>query len=234
MLEVKNLNVWYGVTEVLRDVSFNVPNNKIVTLLGGNGSGKTTVLNTLSGLLAPRGGSITFNGSNVTGNPSHQMVKNGLVQVPQGREVFSNMSVKDNLELGGASLSNRKEIQEDIERMFDLFPRLRERARAKAGSLSGGEQQMVAVARAMIAKPKLLLMDEPSVGLAPKIVDEIISTIIKLRDQGLTILIVEQNVGVAAAVAEEAYVLKDGEIGHSGPAVDLMKNEEVLKSYLGR
>ena len=148
--------------------------------------------------------------------------------------MFSNMSVKDNLELGGASLSNRKEIREDIERMFDLFPRLRERARAKAGSLSGGEQQMVAVARAMIAKPKLLLMDEPSVGLAPKIVDEIITTIIKLRDQGLTILIVEQNVGVAAAVAEEAYVLKDGEIGHSGPAVDLMKNEEVLKSYLGR
>ena len=135
MLEVNNLNVWYGVTEVLRDVSFNVPNNKIVALLGGNGSGKTTVLNTLSGLLAPRGGSITFNGSNVTGNPSHQMVKNGLVQVPQGREVFSNMSVKDNLELGGASLSNRKEIREDIERMFDLFPRLRERARAKAGSL---------------------------------------------------------------------------------------------------
>ena len=170
----------------------------------------------------------------VTAKSSYEMVNLGIVQVPQGREVFANMSVRDNLELGGASIKNRRQISDDIEKMFSMFPRLKERSRERAGSLSGGEQQMVAVARAMIARPKLLLMDEPSVGLAPKIVDEIIATIKTLRDRGLTILIVEQNVGVAAAVAEEAFVLKDGAIGHHGPAAELMQNEEVLKSYLGR
>ena len=210
MLEVSHLNVWYGVTEVLRDVSFTVPENKIVSLLGGNGSGKTTVLNTLSGMLTPRAGNITFQGSEIAGRSSDKMVKSGIVQVPQGREVFSDMTVRDNLELGAATRRGMAAIRNDIEEMYVLFPRLKEKQTMRAGSLSGGEQQQVALARALMAKPKLLLMDEPSVGLSPLIVQAVVETIRQLHASGLTILIVEQNVGVAAAVAEDAYVLKDG------------------------
>lgn len=233
MLEVKNLNVWYGITEVLHDVSFKVPDNEIVALLGGNGSGKTTVLNTLSGLVAPRAGAIEFEGTDVSGWSTDAMVKAGVVQVPQGREVFPTMSVRDNLLLGAAVHKDRAKIHSDLEEMFEVFPRLAERASRRAGSLSGGEQQMIAVARALMARPRILLMDEPSVGLAPKIVEEVIATIERLRNKGLTILLVEQNVGVAAAVAGTAYVLKDGEIAYTGDARTLINDENVLASYLG-
>ena len=234
MLIVKNLNVWYGVTEVLRDVSFEVPRYSIVALLGGNGSGKTTILNALSGLLVPRAGSIVYDGKETTGAAPDRMVRSGVVQVPQGREVFATMTVRENLELGAATRKGKNAINEDIEEILDLFPALRERQSTRAGSLSGGEQQQVAVGRAMMARPRLLLMDEPSVGLAPMLVNGMIETIKMLRDHGLTILLVEQNVGVAAATAGRAYVLKDGEIAYTGEARELVNDAEVLSSYLGR
>ena len=234
MLEVRNLNVWYGVTEVLRDVSFEVATGRIVALLGGNGSGKTTILNTLSGLLRPRAGSILFDGTDVAGNPSDRMVKSGIVQVPQGREVFATMTVNENLELGAATRHDKAQIRTDLGAVYDLFPHLKERRSRRAGALSGGEQQQVAIGRALMARPRLLLMDEPSVGLSPIIVDSVIETVRTLHARGLTILIVEQNVGVAAAVAEDAYVLKDGAIAFKGDAPSLINNPEVLSSYLGR
>ena len=222
MLEVRNLNVWYGVTEVLRDVSFEVPTGRIVSLLGGNGSGKTTILNTLSGLLVPRAGQVLLSGADVAGHSSDRMVKSGIVQVPQGREVFATMTVNENLELGAATRSDKAEIRTDLEKMYELFPHLKERTGRRAGSLSGGEQQQVAIGRALMARPKLLLMDEPSVGLSPIIVDSVIETIRTLHAGGLTILLVEQNVGVAAAVAQDAFVLKDGAIAFSGEAPALI------------
>lgn len=234
MLEVRGLNVWYGITEVLRDVSFAVPEGRIVALLGGNGSGKTTVLNTLSGLLEPRGGAIVFDGTDVAGYPSDRMVRIGVVQVPQGREVFATMTVHENLELGAAARRGKAAIRSDLDRVYGLFPHLAGRRGQRAGSLSGGEQQQVAIGRALMARPKLLLMDEPSVGLSPLIVDSVIETVRKLHESGLTILIVEQNVGVAAAVAEDAFVLKDGGIAFEGDAPGLIDNPEVLSSYLGR
>ena len=234
MLHVQHLSVWYDVTEVLRDVSFSVNERSVVALLGGNGSGKTTLLNALSGLVAPRSGSVRYLGEEAAGLGAHVMVRRGVVQVPQGREVFADMSVEDNLELGAASRSNLKEIREDISRVFELFPALRERSKRAAGSLSGGEQTQLSIGRALMSRAKLLLMDEPSVGLSPRMVDVVIDTILRLRDRGLTILLVEQNVGVAAAVAEEAHVLKDGVIAYAGRAKDLINNPEVLASYLGR
>ena len=234
MLDVQHLNVWYDVTEVLRDVSFTVGERSVVALLGGNGSGKTTLLNALSGLLAPRRGSVRYMGEVTAGLGAHLMVRRGVVQVPQGREVFADMSVADNLELGAATRGGRKEIRADIAEVFDLFPALGEHRARRAGSLSGGEQTQLSIGRALMARSKLLLMDEPSVGLSPRMVDVIIDTILRLRERGLTILVVEQNVGVAAAVAEKAHVLKDGLIAYAGRAKDLINNPEVLASYLGR
>jgi len=234
MLDVQHLNVWYDVTEVLRDVSFTVGERSVVALLGGNGSGKTTLLNALSGFLAPRRGSVRYMGEETAGLGAHLMVRRGVVQVPQGREVFADMSVADNLELGAATRGGRKEIRADIAEVFDLFPALGEHRARRAGSLSGGEQTQLSIGRALMARSKLLLMDEPSVGLSPRMVDVIIDTILRLRERGLTILVVEQNVGVAAAVAEKAHVLKDGLIAYAGRAKDLINNPEVLASYLGR
>ena len=234
MLEVRHLNVWYDLTEVPRDVSFSVPESSVVALLGGNGSGKTTVLNALSGLLVPRAGSVHYLGEETAGSSPHQMVRRGVVQVPQGREVFADMSVEDNLEVGAATRANIKEVREDIGIVYELFPVLRARRRSRAGSLSGGEQTQLSIGRALMARPRLLLMDEPSVGLAPQVVGIVIETIRRLRERGLTILLVEQNVGVAAAVAEHAHVLKDGVIAHGGRAKDLINDTEVLASYLGR
>jgi branched-chain amino acid transport system ATP-binding protein len=235
MLSVANLNVFYGITEVLRDVSFDVPSGQVYALLGGNGSGKTTIINSLSGIVRPRKGSIKLLGQEVGRNSADQMVRAGLIQVPQGREVFASMSVRDNLELGAATRHGAKDIRDDVEEMYELFPRLKEKRDRQAGALSGGEQQQVAIARALMGRPKLLLMDEPSVGLSPVVVEAMIETIRLLnKSRGLTILIVEQNVGVAAAVASGAYVLKDGEIVFSGSAPDLIGNTEVLSSYLGR
>lgn len=234
MLEVRHLKVWYGVTEVLRDVSFSIPARSIVALLGGNGSGKTTTLNALSGLVPPREGSIRFEGEEMAGMPPDRLVKRGIVQIPQGREVFADMTVKDNLEVGAAVRKDMKMIRQDLEEVLELFPILRARRAAHAGALSGGEQTQLAIGRALMARPRLLLMDEPSVGLAPRIVETVIDTTRMLRERGLTILLVEQNVGVAAAVADQAHVLKDGVIAYGGPARDLVNNPEVLSSYLGR
>ena len=234
MLEVQHLNVSYGVTEVLRDVSFTVPARSIVALLGGNGSGKTTTLNVLSGLLAPRGGAISFEGRPIEALPTHEVVKRGIVQVPQGREVWSGMTVRDNLDLGAATHRDRRAAKADVEEGFALFPVLRDRQSRKAGPLSGGEQQMLAIGRALMARPRLLLMDEPSAGLAPVVVQAMVAAIQRLHARGLTILLVEQNVGVAAALAEHAHVLMNGEVALSAPAGDLLRNPDVLRSYLGR
>lgn len=235
MLSVSGINVWYGVTEVLRSVSFDVPAQSIIALLGGNGSGKTTVLNSLCGMVTPRSGSIKLDGRELCGCAPHEIVRAGMTQVPQGREVFGSMSVQDNLEVGAATRKMTPDIRRDIDEIYTLFPRLAEKRAMTAGALSGGEQQQIAIARALMAKPKLLLMDEPSVGLSPVMVDSMIETIELLhRQRALTILIVEQNVGVAAAVASVAHILKDGEIVFTGDAPQLINNREVLSSYLGR
>jgi branched-chain amino acid transport system ATP-binding protein len=234
MLDVQHLEVRYGATEVLRDVSFTVPANTIIALLGGNGSGKTTVLNAVSGLVAPRAGTVRVAGEDATGASPHSMVMRGVVQIPQGREVFADMTVQDNLEVGAAVQQDKRASRHDIDESYELFPALRARRLARAGVLSGGEQTQLAIARALMARPRLLLMDEPSVGLAPLVVETIVQTIRDLRMRGLTILLVEQNVGVAAAVADHAHVLKDGVIAYSAPAGDLIDNRDVLASYLGR
>ncbi|MCC7274834.1 MAG: ABC transporter ATP-binding protein [Alphaproteobacteria bacterium] len=234
MLAVAHLNVWYGVTEILRDVSFDVPDGRIVALLGGNGSGKTTILNTLTGLVKPRAGSVLLAGEECAGLRADQIVRKGMVQVPQGREVFQSMSVVENLEMGAATRRDRAELRAGIEDMMGLFPTLARKSRQRAGSLSGGEQQMLAIARALMARPRCLLMDEPSAGLSPVVVDTMIDAILALHRRGLTILLVEQNVGVAAAAADSAHVLQNGEIAFSGPAASLLDNPEVLRSYLGR
>ncbi len=233
MLEIRALHVSYGVTEVLRGVTLSVPEGSIVALLGGNGSGKTTTLNTISGFLKPRGGTVEFDGRRIDGLPTDVVVKLGLVQVPQGREVFARMSVIENLELGAVTRNDRAGIKHDLEEMFENFPRLRERRTQKAGTLSGGEQQMLAIARALMAAPRLLLMDEPSAGLAPLMVQEITQIIRRLHQQGKTILLVEQNVGAALSIAEMAYVLRDGQIVIADRSEHLKANTEVVRSYLG-
>ncbi len=234
MLEVHNLSVWYGVTEVLRDVSLEVPSGKIIGLLGGNGAGKTTLLNTLCGLLEPRGGDITVEGRSIKGLPPYEIVQCGIAQVPQGRFVWPQMSVKDNIELGAITRRDRAGIRDDAEQMFELFPVLRERRGSKAGTLSGGQQQMVAIARALMSRPNLLLMDEPSHGLSPKIVEEIVETIRLLNQRGLTVVLVEQNVGVMAALAEQAHVLRNGSVALTLPGDQLLGNPDLLRNYLGR
>jgi branched-chain amino acid transport system ATP-binding protein len=234
MLEVRNLSVWYDRTEVLRDVSFSVPAGGIVALLGGNGSGKTTILNAVSGLVRPRGGSVLVGGEEAIGASSDRMVRRGVVHVPQGREVFASMSVLDNLELGAATVGDRAAIRATIGEVYELFPFLQSAGSRRAGSLSGGQQQQLALGRALMSRPRMLLMDEPSAGLAPNIVQSLVRTIRQLNERGISILLVEQNVGVAAAVAETAHVLRNGAIAHSGPAPGLVNNAEVLASYLGR
>ena len=235
MLKVEHLSVWYDVTEVIRDVTFEVPENDVVALLGGNGAGKTTILNTLSGLLTPRRGSISIDGRRVEGWHPQTIVKAGMVQVPQGRFVWPGMSVEDNLALGAITRpwSERVAIAADMDEVFDMFPVLRERRRGYAASLSGGEQQMLAIGRALMARPRLLLMDEPSHGLSPLMVRQMVVAIRRLHERGMTILLVEQNVGVAAAVSKLAYVLVNGEIEFSTPGAELADNPDILRSYLG-
>jgi branched-chain amino acid transport system ATP-binding protein len=234
VLDVQHLKVAYGPTEVLRDVSFSVPEKSIVALLGGNGSGKTTVLNALTGLVRPRGGSIRVEGTECAGKRPDEIVRAGIAQVPQGRDVWGSMTVAENLELGAVTRRDRAEAARDLDEIFGVFPRLAEKRRRRAGTLSGGEQQMVAIGRALMARPRCLLMDEPSAGLAPTIVGDMVDAVLELNRRGLTILIVEQNVGVAAAVAEHAHVLQNGEIAISGPAAGLLDDPAVLRSYLGR
>ena len=233
MLSIEDLRVSYGPTEVLRGVSLSVPEAEIVALLGGNGSGKSTTLNTVSGVLRPQGGKIVFAGSRIDGLATDRVVKAGIVQVPQGREVFAGLSVHENLELGGVIRHDAPGVRADLEQVYTRFPRLRERRNQRAGTLSGGEQQMLAIARALMARPRMMLMDEPSAGLSPVMVQEISRIIEELHRDGMTMLLVEQNVGVALSLASIAHILRDGVIALTGPSRDLVDNPDVVRSYLG-
>jgi len=233
VLAIEDLRVSYGPTEVLRGVSLSVPQGDIVALLGGNGSGKSTTLNTVSGFLKPRGGKIIFAERRIDGAPTDRIVKAGLVQVPQGREVFAGLTVEENLELGAVVRRDAAAVRNDLEQVYARFPRLRDRRRQWAGTLSGGEQQMLAIARALMARPRMVLMDEPSAGLSPVMVQEITRIIDELHRDGLPILLVEQNVGVALSLATTAHILRDGVIAVTGTARDLVDNPDVVRSYLG-
>jgi branched-chain amino acid transport system ATP-binding protein len=233
MLKVDNLEVAYGNIKAIKGISLEVNQGEIVTLIGSNGAGKSTTLRAISGILKPRGGSITFNGERIDGVEGHEIVAKGICQSPEGRRIFPKMSVDENLDLGAFLRNDKDAIAADRERVLDLFPRLKERIDQKAGTMSGGEQQMLAVGRALMGSPKLLLLDEPSMGLAPVLVDMIFETIEKINKQGTTILLVEQNALAALNVADRAYVLESGSIKMSGKAKDLISNDEVTKAYLG-
>ena len=233
MLELKNIAVSYGAIRALHDVSLTVNAGEIVTLIGSNGAGKTTTLRAVSGLVRPGTGDILFEGKSITSVPPHQIVRLGIVQSPEGRGIFPNMTVSENIELGAFTRNDKDGIAKDRERSLDLFPRLRERINQMAGTLSGGEQQMLAMARALLARPRLLLLDEPSLGLAPQIVKVIFQIIREINKTGTTILLVEQNAHMALNVAHRAYVLEVGRIAMEGKASDLAASDEVRKAYLG-
>ncbi len=233
MLKVENLEVAYGNIKAIKGISLEVNQGEIVTLIGSNGAGKSTTLRSISGILKPRSGSITFNGERIDGVEGHEIVAKGICQSPEGRRIFPKMSVDENLDLGAFLRNDKAAIAADRERVLELFPRLQERIDQKAGTMSGGEQQMLAVGRALMGSPKLLLLDEPSMGLAPVLVDMIFETIEKINKQGTTILLVEQNALAALNVADRAYVLESGSIKMSGKAKDLISNDEVTKAYLG-
>jgi branched-chain amino acid transport system ATP-binding protein len=233
MLELKNIAVSYGAIRALHDVSLTVNAGEIVTLIGSNGAGKTTTLRAVSGLVRPGTGDILFEGKSITSVPPHEIVRLGIVQSPEGRGIFPNMTVSENIELGAFTRNDKDGIAKDRERSLDLFPRLRERINQMAGTLSGGEQQMLAMARALLARPRLLLLDEPSLGLAPQIVKVIFQIIREINKTGTTILLVEQNAHMALNVAHRAYVLEVGKIAMEGKASDLAASDEVRKAYLG-
>jgi len=233
MLEVENVNTYYGQIHALKDVSITVDKGEIVTIIGANGAGKSTMLKTTSGLLRPRRGKITLEGEDITGIKAHEIVMKGVIQVPEGRRVFGRLTVKENLEMGAfTSRDNRKNL-DNLERVYAMFPRLKERSKQVSGTLSGGEQQMLAMGRALMANPRVLLLDEPSMGLAPVLVDGIFDTIRQLHAAGTTILLVEQNARMALQVASRGYVLQTGAILFSDTAANLADNEMVRKAYLG-
>ncbi len=232
ILKVDNINVYYGAIHAIKGISFEVNEGEIVTLIGANGAGKSTTLQTVSGLLRSRTGSIEFNGENISHVPAHKLVYKGLAQVPEGRRIFLQMSVEENLEMG-AFTQKSAGIDADIESVYEQFPRLRERKRQIAGTLSGGEQQMLAMGRALMSHPKLLMLDEPSMGLAPILVEQIFDIIRQLHKNGTTILLVEQNAQMALSVADRAYVLETGKITLSGTGKELAESDEVRKAYLG-
>jgi branched-chain amino acid transport system ATP-binding protein len=232
LLEVNDLNVYYGAIHAIKGVSFHVEEGEIVTLIGANGAGKSTTLKTISGLLHSRTGSITFEGQNIAGVPAHKLVSTGLAQVPEGRAIFLQMTVEENLEMGAYTRPNT-EVAPGLEKVFALFPRLKERRRQIAGTLSGGEQQMLAMGRALMSNPKLMMLDEPSMGLAPILVDQIFDIIRALHKADTTILLVEQNARMALSVADRGYVLETGKIVSSGSGQDLLNDESVKKAYLG-
>ena len=233
MLKVDNLEVAYGNIKAIKGISLDVNKGEIVTLIGSNGAGKSTTLRAISGLLKPRGGSITFNGERIDGVEGHEVVKKGICHSPEGRRIFPRMTVDENLDLGAFLRNDKDGIKADKERVLELFPRLRERINQKSGTMSGGEQQMLAVGRALMGNPELLILDEPSMGLAPVLVDLIFDTIVKINQQGTTILLVEQNALAALSVANRAYVLESGVIKMAGSAKELQSNPEVTKAYLG-
>ena len=233
LLKVNNLHVYYGAIHAIKGITLEVNEGEIVTLIGANGAGKSTTLNTIVGLLKPRQGSIAFAGMPVDGISASKMVYRGLSLCPEGRRIFQQMTVKDNLVMGGFSRPN-DELQESMEHVYSFFPRLKEREKQIAGTLSGGEQQMLAMGRALMSTPKLMMLDEPSMGLAPILVDQIFDIIRELHSSGVTILLVEQNAQMALSVADRAYVLETGTISMSGNAQDLLQNDDVRKAYLGK
>ena len=232
MLEVRDLHVYYGEIHALKGVSFSVAEGEIVTLLGNNGAGKTTTLRALSGLLAPRTGDVRLDQASLLSIAPHDIVQKGITHVPEGRRIFNRLSVTENLEMGAYTRSDRA-IGQDMERVFAIFPRLKERRVQVAGTLSGGEQQMLAIGRALMAKPRLLLLDEPSMGLAPVLVEQIFETVLTINKQGVTILLVEQNAAMALSIAARGYVLETGRIALEGGAAELADNPEVRRAYLG-
>lgn len=233
MLEVTNLTVNYGAIRALKGISFSVEQGEIISLIGSNGAGKTTTLHSISNLIKKQGGSVSFNGENITALPADQIVKRGLVHVPEGRRIFANLTVRENLEMGAFTRTDKVGIKDDMDRVFELFPRLKERVKQVAGTLSGGEQQMLAMGRGIMSTPKLLLLDEPSMGLAPILVDEIFEIIQRINKEGTTILLVEQNAFKAMNIANRVYILETGSIIKSGDASELIRDPAVKKAYLG-
>jgi branched-chain amino acid transport system ATP-binding protein len=233
MLEIKDIHVYYGAIHAIKGVSLTVRQGEIVTLIGSNGAGKSTTLRTISGLLKPKEGDILFEGESIAGRPAQAIVKAGVSQVPEGRRIFANMTVMENLELGAYSRTDADGIEADMNMVFERFPRLLERKEQAAGTLSGGEQQMLAMGRALMSRPRLLLLDEPSMGLAPLLIREIFSIIADINKTGTTVLLVEQNANMALSIAHRAYVLETGRIALSGDAKELAASEEVRKAYLG-
>jgi branched-chain amino acid transport system ATP-binding protein len=233
VLELDRVETYYGTIRALRGISLRVEPGEIVTLLGANGAGKTTTLRSINGLITPRRGAIRFEGQDITSLPAHVIVRRGISQSPEGRKLFPRMTVDENLEMGAFQRADRAGVKEDLDRVFELFPRLAERRSQKAGTMSGGEQQMCAIGRALMARPKLLMLDEPSMGLAPIFVDRIFETIIEINKQGTPILLVEQNALMALDVASRGYVLETGSVALEGSAADLKTNEQVRKTYLG-
>lgn len=233
MLEVNDLKVYYGVIQAIKGVSFHVDEGEVVALIGANGAGKTTILHTISGLLAPKEGSVTFEGKDILKTPGHKIVSMGMVHVPEGRRVFAQMSVLQNLKMGAYTRKDKEEIKHSLKNVFDRFPRLEERQNQLAGTLSGGEQQMLAMGRALMSHPKLILMDEPSMGLSPIFVNEIFDIIEEVSKGGTTVLLVEQNAKKALSIADRAYVLETGNIVLEGNAEELLHNDAIKKAYLG-
>lgn len=233
MLEVKDINVYYGAIHAIKGISLAVDEGEIVTLIGANGAGKSTTLRTISGLLKPKSGTINFLGKDIAGMPAHKIVREGISQVPEGRRIFAEMTVQENLELGAFTRTDKSEIKADFKMVFGRFPRLEERRLQQAGTLSGGEQQMLAMGRALMSRPKLLLLDEPSMGLAPLLIREIFNIIVDINKTGTTVLLVEQNANMALSIANRAYVLETGRITISGDAKELAASEEIRKAYLG-
>jgi branched-chain amino acid transport system ATP-binding protein len=233
LLEVKDLNVYYGAIHALKGISFHVEKGEIVALIGANGAGKSTTLSTISGILRPRSGSIAYKGDDLTQSLSDQIVRKGIVQVPEGRKIFATLTVMENLEMGAFTQKDKASIQSDVQSGFQRFPRLSERRSQLGGTLSGGEQQMLAIARGLMSKPDLLLLDEPSMGLSPLLVEQIFTIIRDINDQGVSILLVEQNAQMALSIADRAYVLETGRVVLEGPAQDLLHNDTVIEAYLG-
>lgn len=233
MLEVKDLEVYYGMIQAIKGISFHVNQGEVIALIGANGAGKTTILHTISGLLSPKKGSVAFEGKDIVKIPGHKIVSMGMAHVPEGRRVFAQLSVLQNLKMGAYTRKNKEEITQTLKTVFDRFPRLQERQNQLAGTLSGGEQQMLAMGRALMSHPKIILMDEPSMGLSPIFVNEIFDIIQEVSKSGTTVLLVEQNAKKALSIADRAYVLETGKIVLEGKASDLLEDESIKKAYLG-
>ena len=233
MLEVKDLEVYYGMIQAIKGISFEVNQGEVIALIGANGAGKTTTLHTITGLLSPKKGSVVFEGTDITKIPAHKIVSMGMAHVPEGRRVFAELSVYENLKMGAYTRKDKNEIEESLANVYKRFPRLEERRNQMAGTLSGGEQQMLAMGRALMSKPKIILMDEPSMGLSPRLVDQVFDTIVSINKSGTTIMLVEQNANQALRVAKRGYVIETGEIVLSDDADKLLSNPQVKEAYLG-